>query len=76
VSCLFNNILSLRLLVQTLGGRNALARHLARYIRRRRKHPPKAAAGETAQLERVLPTWVQLRNLHLMTENPDSSAPT
>jgi len=51
-------------------GRNVLARHLARYIRRRRKRPPKTA-GETAQFIRDSPT--RMRNLHLMTENPESA---
>ena len=44
-----------------LYGRNVLARHFARHIRRRRKHAPKTAAGETAQFVRVPPTRMQLR---------------
>jgi hypothetical protein len=59
---------------QTFCGRNVLAHHLARYIRRRRKHPPTTAARETAQFVRVPPTRIQLRNLYLMTENPESAA--
>jgi hypothetical protein len=56
------------LLVQILCGRYALARHLARYILRRRKHAQKIAAGEAAQFVRIPPTRIQLRNLQMMTE--------
>jgi hypothetical protein len=51
------------LLIQILCGRDTLARHLARYILRCRKHAQKIAAGETAQFVRVPPTRIQLRNL-------------
>lgn len=46
----------LRILVQTLCGRNVPERRVARYIRHHRKHPPKTAASETAQFVHVPPT--------------------
>jgi len=55
------------LLVQILCGRDALARHLARYIRRC-KLEPEIAAGKAAQFVHVPPIQMQLRNLYLMKE--------